>query len=260
MEQEKILFISNRSSLAEKFSNVIATEFQLEQRKFTTRSLYKELFDVSVIVIYTNEISKEQYEMIYTFLTVMPETFIPVVLFGTPLERKAFKQHVNYPIQMDIDSGNERLKLCNTLHEFLKKFSPAPKEDFPIEIGKKAIFIMDSDITHLQKLKQILGSCYDVAIMNSSTALFRFFEQKHPNLLILGYSPKDHDACLKILSRIRENQSVLLSKLPIMLYGNQIQNAQLNDLIAYKLQAYMMSDSTDEEILSIVQQSFQKNT
>ncbi len=249
--EDKIIYIAGKSATSDRYKKMLEQSFTVEERRPSAKYLYRELIDVKLIIIYIPSIEAERVEYVRTFLSVMPESFMPTLLMGSGKEFKNFKSEVNYPFIGEIDIEKDSQNLVSTVKAAIEKHS---KKEQPAPVvladAKKTVFMHLSMIEDIARLTGLLHEDYALLSLVSAADLFRRLIDESPSLLIIGYDARTPELTESLLRRLRDDK--IQKKLPIILYGDPIPKDVMQKLLPYHLKGFCLRTNDDASVKKAV--------
>ncbi|MCR5785550.1 MAG: hypothetical protein K6G40_07920 [Eubacterium sp.] len=182
---KKILYLGQKSTLSDNYYKIIKNKYDSERPAISSKGLYKEINGVECIVIYSTGLEADDLDVINTFITIFPTTYLPVVVIGDKISNNNVKKTLTYPVELTLDIQSQSINLIKELEYLLIKNAPKKPE-------KATLYVFDTISQSISDVEDLLSSDFNIIKLRSLGDATRTIESSiPPNLLIAYHSLND---------------------------------------------------------------------
>ena len=179
-------------------------------------------------------VSNEEDEKIFIQYTELEK----VLFLSRPVSLFALYEKIG---ALEEEAERNKEKYLNSFREFVN-------ENANMDSRRKSILVVDDDTQQLIHIKEQLEEFYNVSVVKSGEAAFKFLTKKKPNLILLDYMMPDQDGpeVLKKLRTVDEYADIPV----IFLTGVTEKNTVIDTLTVLRPQGYIIKPSKKSEIVA----------
>ncbi len=256
MEKGTVLYIGQKSTVSQRFSDILANTHNVINWSMNQKGLFREIpTDVDCIVMYVDGLSDSEYRLLKDFLTIFPSNYEPVLAIGSKASTKSFRRFIGYPLESEIDSTKEEVNLLGPVNSVIGSIRAKDrKKEYEANFVDATLGIYGKDKEVNQHFENMFRHLCNTHIYDNPGSLLDHVYNDPPKVLLLSYIEATQDENL-LISQIRQGNG---QNVTLILFGPSMSQAQFQEIIEYKPNGYIMEGTNDADAVDLIMNKMKK--